>query len=297
MLKEEFPEYAGIDAQALQDVVERLDQSFQGFFKRGGGFPKYQGRNRYNSITFKQHSWKIEDGRLHIRNCGALKVKWSRPIEGRIKTITIKRTRSGEWYVCFSCDDVPAPQYAPTDKVIGIDLGIEALATTSEGERFENAKYLKSKQKYLRREQRHLERQEKGSNRRKKTVKNLQKTHQKIANQRRDANHKASTSLVRRYAKIIMEDISPQFMLKNHYLAQAASDVGWGQFTTFLQSKAAAAGREVIKVNPAYTSQMCSGCGQIKPKPLSQRWHECDCGLSLHRDHNAAINILNAAGL
>ncbi|MHB9146546.1 MAG: RNA-guided endonuclease InsQ/TnpB family protein, partial [Symbiobacteriia bacterium] len=111
-------------------------------------------------------------------------------------------------------------------------------------------------------------------------------------NQRADAHHKASTKLVREYAEIHMERLDPQFMLANRRLARAASDVGWSQFKTFLQSKAAAAGRKVIEKNPRNTSQECSGCGRLVPKKLHVRWHQCECGTSLHRDHNAAIVIL-----
>lgn len=292
-LKREMPEYAQIGSHVLQDVCYRLDKSFQRFFKNGAGYPKFQGRNRYDSFTFPDRAgWQLKEGRLQITNCGPVKVMWSREIEGDIKTVTIKR-RAGQWFVCFSCDNVPAPAYPVTNKAVGIDLGIEALATTSDGECFENAKYLKRKQKHLRRIQRHLARQKKGSNRRKKTVRQLQKVHLKIANQRADAHHKASTKLVRENAEIHMERISPEFMLKNKRLAQAASDVGWGQFKTFLQSKAAAAGRKIVEKNPRNTSQECSGCGRLVPKKLHVRWHECECGVSLHRDHNAALVILN----
>lgn len=296
-LKVEMPEYADVGSQVLQDVAERLDRSFKRFFKNGAGFPKFQGRNRYDSFTYTQAGWKLKDGCLLLAKCGPVKVKWSREIEGDIKTVTIKR-KAGMWFVCFSCDNVPTPAYPATDKAVGIDLGIEALATTSDGERFENAKFLKRKLKHLRRLNRKLARQKnKRSNRRKKTVRQIQRLHLKIANQRADANHKASTALVKQNSVIVREDISPKFMLANHRLAQAASDVGWSQFLTFLQSKAATAGRKVIAVNPAYTSQMCSGCGVVQKKRLSERWHGCpDCGTSLHRDHNAAINILRAAG-
>lgn len=295
-LKVEMPEYADVGSQVLQDVAARLDKSFQRFFNNGAGFPKFQGRHRYDSFTYTQAGWKIENDQLVLSKCGPIKVKWSREIEGDIKTVTIKR-RAAQWYVCFSCDNVPAPAYPATTKQVGIDLGIEALATTSEGERFENAKYLKRKLKHLRRLNRKLARQKnKQSNRRRKTVRQLQRLHLKIANQRADANHKASTVLVRESAVIVHEDISPKFMLANHKLARAASDVAWSQFLTFLQSKAATAGRRVVAVNPAYTSQTCSGCGVIRKKRLSERRHDCpDCGTSLHRDHNAAINILRAA--
>lgn len=296
-LRKEMPEYDGLPSTVLQDVARRLDKTFQSFFK-GAGYPKFQGRDRYDSFTYGAFVGKnkVVNDWLFLSHLGSpIRMVLHRALEGRIKTATIKR-RAGQWYVCFSCDDVPEPTYLPSDTSVGVDLGIEALATTSEGERFDNVHYLKRRLKHLRRVQRHLARQKKGSNRRKKTVRQLQRLHLKIANQRADANHTATTSLVKRYGTIVVEDISPQFMLANRRLAQAASDVGWGQFMTFLQSKAAQAGRKLVKVNPAYTSQTCSGCGVIVPKKLSERWHDCpECGTNLHRDHNAAINILKAA--
>ena len=291
-LKKAFPEYTQIGSQVLQDVAKRLQKSFERFWRKGAGFPKFQGRNRYDSFTYTQAGWKLKDRGLVLTGCGVIKVRWSREIQGDIKTVTIKRSKSGRWFVCFSCDNVPATIYPATGKAVAIDLGIEALATTSDGERLENAQYLKRKLKHLRRVQRHLARQTKGSKRREKTRRQLARLHEKIANQRRDAHHKASTKLVRENAEIHMERIDPQFMLANRRLARAASDVGWGQFKTFLQSKAAAAGRRIVEKSAWNTSQECSGCGKMVPKKLHVRWHQCDCGTSLHRDHNAALVIL-----
>lgn len=295
-LKAEFPEYREVDAQALQDVIDRLDKSFQKFFK-GGGYPKFQGRHRYESITFKQTSWKVKNERLALRGCGPIKVRWSREIEGDIKTVTVKRTKSGKWFVCFSCDNVPERVYPPTGKNVGIDLGTMNLVTTSEGKTMGDTNCLQRKLKYLRRLNRALARKKnKRSNRRRKHVQRLARLHEKIANQRREMHHKVSTTLVRENAVIAHEDISPQFMLANKHLARRAADAGWSQFLTFLQSKAAQAGRKVVAVNPRGTSQECSGCGRVVKKALHVRWHECDCGCSLDRDHNAALNILNRAG-
>ena len=295
-LKVELPEFREVDAQVLQDVVDRLDKSYQKFFK-GGGYPKFQGRNRYDSITFKQTSWKLTDGRLQLRGCGPVNVRWSREIEGDIKTVTIKRSKSGKWFVCFFCDNVPAPMYPVTDKAIGIDLGTMNLVTTSEGDPMGDTKFLKRKLKYLRRLNRSLARKtNKQSNRRKKAVRRIQRLHEKIPNQRADMHHKVSAKLVKENAVIVHEDISPKFMLANRRMARTASDAGWSQFLTFLSAKAATAGRRVVAVNPYNTSQECSGCGKIVPKALHIRWHECECGCSLDRDHNAAINILKRAG-
>jgi len=294
-LKAELAEYREVDAQALQDVAERLDKAFQRFFKiKGTGYPKFQNRDRYNSITFKQTSWKLKGERLRLRGCGPLKVRWSRPVEGDIKTVTVKRSRSGKWFVCFSCDNVPAPCYPATDKAIGIDLGIECLVTTSNGERLGETKFLKAKLKQLRRIQRHLARQKnKRSNRRKKTVRQLARLHEHIANQRQDLHHKISTKLVRENAEIHHEDISPKFMLANHHLAQAASDMAWGMQLNFLQSKSATAGRKLVAKNPYRTSMECDVCGGIQKMPLHTRWYDCPaCGNHEHRDVNAARVIL-----
>lgn len=139
-LKQALPEYKTVNAQALQDVVRRLEKAFQSFFlrcKQGAtekGFPKFQGRDRYNSITFSQTGWMVKDNRLHLSRCGAVKMKWHRPLLGDIKTVTVKRTKTGKWFVCFSCDNVPTPVYPePVREAVGIDLGIKVLAYPSEG--------------------------------------------------------------------------------------------------------------------------------------------------------------------
>lgn len=135
-LRAAMPEYAAIGAHVLQDVAKRLDKSFARFFA-GAGFPKFQGRHRYDSFTFPDHnSWKLKDDRLHIAHCGAVKVKWSRLLEGDIKQVTIKRTKTGKWFVCFSCDNVPVSVWPePVREAIGVDLGLSSFVTTSEGDK------------------------------------------------------------------------------------------------------------------------------------------------------------------
>lgn len=309
-LKETLPEYRQVGSQVLQDVIERLNKAFERFFTdpKNVGLPKFQGRYRYSSITFKQSGWKLHHERLYLTGCGAIKVKWSRAIQGDIKTVTVKRTKSGKWFVCFSCDNVPVPVYPePIRETIGIDLGVTNFVTTHEGDTLGEVGFLRRKQRYLRRVQRHLARQKnKASKRRKKTIRRLQRAHEKIANQRRDMHHKVSAQLVKENFVVAMEGdkskngtfkpINPKFMLKNRNMAMTASDVGWSGFTAMLQSKAAAAGRIVLLVDKHGTSQYCSGCGTHVPKKLHVRVHNCPaCGLVLKRDHNAAINILARA--
>ena len=123
----------------------------------------------------------------------------------------------------------------------------------------------------------------------------MKRAHLRVANKRRDTHHKVARKLVDKYDTIAIENLSIDNMIKNHHLAKSISDAGWSSFSLILMSKAEEAGRQVVKVDPKFTSQVCSGCGAIVEKSLSERWHSCECGCSLHRDVNAAINILTKA--
>jgi putative transposase len=219
---------------------------------------------------------------------------WSRPLGGTPKTVTVSREADG-WYVCFSCADVPMRLLPPTGQETGIDLGIEAFATRSDGTRIFNPGWYRKAERALKAAQRRISRRKKGSSRRGKAVILLAKAHQKVHRQRQDFHHKTALALVRATDVIYHEDLQTANMLKNHHLAKSISDAGWAAFLSILSYKAACAGRSVVAVPPAYTSQRCSGpgCGAMVQKGLSIRWHSCpECGASLHRDHNAALNIL-----
>jgi putative transposase len=299
-IKEVRPEYRDINAQVLQDVLARLDRAFQAFFRRvksgeKPGYPRFQGANRYNSFTYKQvgeHGGaRLDNGFLVLSKIGRLAVRWSRPIEGTPKTVTISREADG-WYVCFSCADVPMQPLPATGQATGIDLGLEAFATTSDGTRIFHPGWYRQAERKLKTAQRRVSRRKKGSNRRRKAVGLLARAHLKVKRARQDFHHKTALRLVQHNDTIYHEDLRTANMVKNHHLAKSISDAGWSQFLTTLSYKAACAGRRVVAVPPAYTSQTCSGCGVIVAKGLSVRWHSCpDCGTSLHRDHNAAKNI------
>ena len=180
-----------------------------------------------------------------------------------------------------------------TGQETAIDLSLEAFATLANGERIVTPAYYGKAQAYLRRCQRCVARRQKGSHRRRKAVALLAKAHQHIRNQRRDFHHREATKLVRAYDVIYHEDLRVRNMAQNHALAKGIADAGWSAFLAILTFKAASAGKRVQAVNPAFTSQTCSGCGVIVQKGLSVRWHSCpNCGTSLHRDHNAALTIL-----
>ena len=297
-IKEAMPDYAEVHSQVLQDVVLRVDRAYQAFFRRvknGGtpGYPRFHGRSRYNSFTYPQvgNGATLDNSFLLLSKIGRIAVRWSRSMEGAPKTVTISREADG-WYVSISCADVPIQPLPATGQETGIDLGIEAFATLSDGTRIFHPGWYRQAERTLKTAQRRVSRRKKGSNRRRKAVILLAKAHQTVRRQRRDFHHKTALALVQQHDIIYHENLQTANMVKNRHLAKSIQDAGWGAFLIILTHKAAWAGRRVIGVNPAFTSQICFGCGIVVQKGLSVRWHSCpDCGTSLHRDHNAAKNI------
>lgn len=297
-LKKEFPEFKIVGSQALQDVLQRLDRAFKAFFQRvknkseKAGFPRFRGRDRYDSFTLKQAGWKIIGRYLYITGIGRFKLFLSRPIEGDIKTITIRHTSSGKWFVSFSCDNVQTKELPESDTEVGIDVGIKSFLVDSLGNSVGNPQFFRQSERILRRRQRRLARRKRGSNRRRKARILVAKAHEKIANQRKDFLHKVANSYIASFGAIYVEKLNIQGMIRNRHLSKSIADSGWGMFIEMLSWKAVEAARKVIKVNPRNTSQICSRCGEKVPKKLSVRIHACPfCGLVLDRDHNAAKNI------
>jgi putative transposase len=297
-IKEVRPEYRDLHSQVLQDVLKRLDRAFQAFFRRvqageAPGYPRFRGANRYNSFTYKQfgNGAAVDNGFLVLSKLGRIAVRWSRPLAGTPKTVTISKEADG-WYVCFSCAEVPAQPLPLTRCETGIDVGLKVFLVTSDGDAVENPRHHRKAEKRMKKAQRRVSRRKKGSKRRKKAVKLLAKQHQHVKRQRRDFHHKTALSLLRRYDWIYLEDLRVANLVRNHHLAKSINDAGWASFRTILEAKAVYAGRQVIAVPPAYTTQDCSGCGTRIPKSLSVRTHICTtCGLVLDRDENAARNI------
>jgi putative transposase len=297
-LRAGMPEYASIHSHVLQDVLARLDKTYQAFFRRvrrgeKAGFPRFKGRTRYRSFTFKEYGngTRLDNGSLVLSKIGRIAVHWSRPLEGTPKTVTISREADG-WYVAISCADVPCHPLPPTGQDTGIDLGLEAFATLADGTRIHTPHHSRRAERYLATCQRRVARRTKGSHRRRKAVNVLARAHQTVRRQRQDFHHKTALALVQQYDTIYHEDLRVANLVRNHHLAKSIADAGWSAFLAILTFKAGSAGKRVVAVDPAFTSQACSGCGVIVHKGLSVRWHACpDCGTSLHRDHNAARNI------
>jgi putative transposase len=285
----------------LHDVLLRVERAFQAFFRRvkageTPGYPRFQGRHRYHSFTYPQYGGGavVAGGVLSLSKIGRVPIRLHRPLEGFPKTVAISREADG-WYACISCADVLAQPLPPTGHETGIDVGLKVFLVTAHGVVFKNPRHYRKAERYLRKCQRRVSRRKKGSHRRKKAVQLVAKAHQDVRCQRTDFHHKTALALVREHDTIYLEDLQVRNLVRNQHLAKSISDAGWAQFRTILGGKAAYAGRRVIAVNPAYTSQGCSGCGALVQKCLSVRTHVCTaCGLVMDRDENAAINILRA---
>ncbi len=298
-LKLDHPEYKEVHSLTLQNAVFRVELAFKAFFRRvqageNPGYPRFKGKGRYDSITYPQSGFGLDSGKLHISKIGDIKVKLHRPIEGKIKTCTIRRMPTGKWFACLSVDmgEVSLPPWKD-GSAVGIDVGLENFATLSNGERIANPRFFREEEKELARVQRKLSKAPKGTPERKKALKVVELVHERIADRRNDFANKVSRQLVDRFGVVIFEDLDIKNMLQNHKLAKSISDVAWSMLVKSTESKAAYAGSKVVLVDPRQTSQMCSRCGLIVKKDLSERIHSCsECGLSMDRDHNAAINIL-----
>ena len=283
-----------------QDVLRRVDKTFKAFFarvKRGdkAGFPRYRSFRRYGSITFPSYGdgcRLLDTGKLRVQGAGHIKVNLHRPLEGTVKTVTVKR-EAGRWFACFSVERGAKPLPVSLEQV-GIDVGLTTFAVLSNGAEIENPRYYRSAEARLRRCQRKVARRKKGSNRRRKAVRLLQRAHIHVVNQRSGFQHKEARKIVNRFGVIAVEDLNVKG-LAGGMLAKSVHDAGWSQFLNFLAYKAAYAGRELIQVDPRGTSQTCV-CEASVPKNLSDRWHHCvTCGLSAGRDHVSAQVILQRA--
>ena len=305
LLKKEHPFLREVHSQVLQDVVIRLDKAFEAFFRRvfageKPGYPRFKSAPRYDSFTFPQSGFHIVGNQLHLSKIGLFPLKMHRPMEGKIKTCSLCRDGSGNWYVCFSCEVESKPLPA-NEKAVGIDMGIENWAYLSDGRAIENPRFFKKDEKALARAQRKLAPLEKGSAQRRKQRKVVVKIHERIRNRRSNFCHQMSRAIVNEFQYICLEELEVQKMVEGsplgHQMARSIADASWDQFCRFLSYKAEDAGRKIGFVKPAYTSQECSKCHFREKKKLSQRMHVCaKCGYTTHRDHNASENIL-ALGL
>lgn len=302
--KKEYPFLANAYSQCLQEACTRVDLAFQAFFRRcknkgeAPGYPRFKGE-WYKSFTYPQSGFKlVSDKILWLSKIGDVRIKLHRPLEGEVKTLSIKRDMLGKWYACFSVevdfDPLPA-----TDKVVGIDLGLKSFAVYSDGQVIDNPRFFRRDEKELAKAQRKLSKCRNGSPEWHKHKLVIEHIHQRIKNRRNDFAHKISNQIIDEYQFIALEDLKITDMQDGNFrsMNKSIGDAAWRKLINCIFYKAEKAGRTCVLVDPKNTTQMCSGCGKIVKKDLSVRIHECPhCGLVLDRDHNAARNIL-ARGL
>jgi len=303
LLKDMRPSLKLVHSQVLQNVTERVELAFKAFFRRvkAGepevGYPRFKGRGRYDSITYPQYGngVRLDGDRLILSKVGAVHVVLHRPVEGTPKTVTLRRSHTGKWYACFSCA-VEAEALPPTNAVVGVDVGLASFATLSDGKEIANPRFYRRDEADLGRVQKLKDAaknaQRWDENRRRKKA--LAHIHERIANRRADFAHQRSRELVDAYQMIVFEDLAPLEMGRSRGMRKSILDVAWSQFISLTLAKAEEAGRRVVLIDPRNTSKLCSRCGELVQKRLSDRIHACPrCGLVMGRDHNAARNILH----
>lgn len=277
-------------ALSLQVVSMQLNQALKNCFRDKFGFPKFKSKSNIGTVSFPQNV-KVEGNKVRIPKIGNIKIKLSRCLPEFTGTTIIHD--NNKWYASFVVEIKEKEPIKPTN-VVGIDLGLKSFAITSDGEVFDNKKFLDKKLKKLRRYQRKFSRRKKGSNNRNKQRLKVRLLHEKIANSRKDHLHKISNQITNEYDLICLEDLNIKGMMKLRSLSKAIAQQGWATFVNFLRYKSQLKGKQVIQIGRFMaSSKTCSSCGQIHQLTLADREINCSCGLSIDRDANAAINIRN----
>lgn len=309
LLAKEFPFANKLNSMARQAAAERAWSAISRFYdncKKGisgkKGYPQFQKGCR--SVEYKTSGWKLAEDRKSItftdkNGIGRLKLKGTRNLHfyqiSQIKRVRLVKRADG-YYVQFCISVERTEVVEPSGVAIGLDVGLNAFYTDSNGMAVENPRFIGQGEKVLKRSQRRISRKVKGSENRRKARQILGKRHLKISRQRKDHAVKLARCVVQSNDLIAYEDLRIKNMVKNHCLAKSINDASWYQFRCWVEYFAKVFRKATVAVNPSYTSQECSNCGVIVKKSLSTRTHVCKCGCVMDRDHNAARNIL-ASGL
>lgn len=281
-------------SQCLQSSVINLGIAFKNFFEKRGGYPRFKSKYGKQSLQYPQNVKVLNNG-ISLPKIGEVKANLHRLFDGELKTVTISKTKTGKYYAALLFDD-GSHQVEPSSngKVLGIDLGISSYCITSDGSKYDNPRHLKKHEQNLKRKQRKLSRKQKGSNSRNKARKLVARAHEKISNARQDFLHKLSRKLVDKSQVIVCEDLNIKGMVRNHKLAKAISDCGWGMFLNFLEYKCKKEGKVFLQIDRFFpSSKTCNNClSVVDSLPLDIRTWDCpSCGTKgIDRDLNAASN-------
>ncbi len=290
-------------SQAGQEIIRRLDKAFKAFFEHRTRYPRFKKFSEAGSFTYPQaYSGSVKPDavrkRLFLSKVGNVKVVFHRELPSRrekLKTCTVVREPNGEWHASLVYeDDEEAPQLlTKIASPVGVDLGLKSLIATTDGVKIPHPQFLRKAEGRLKGLQRNFSRTRKGSKNRDRARRLLAVQSSKVSRQRADFNHKLSAELVRRHDLVAFEDLKVRNMVRNHALAKSIADAGWGQLRSFSEYKAKRAGKLVVKVLPAYSTQECCFCGALNQVPLSVRTFDCrGCMRTLDRDFNAAWIVL-----
>ena len=297
-LKKEYEWLTEPYSQCLQVVALNLSTAYKNFFDKRAMLPKFKSKHGKQSISYPQNV-KFDGDKISLPKIGLVHCQRHRGFDGTIKTVTVSRNPDGKHFVSVLVDDGKGnPELMPVDKAIGIDVGLTHFAITSDGSKFDNPRFFIKHQRNLKRKQQKLSKKKKGSQNRKKARLAVAKVHSKIARCREDFLHKLSRKIVNENQVIAVENLNVKGMVKNHNLAKAISDVGWGMFCTMLKYKAESEGRQYIEIDRWFpSSKTCHVClNRVDNLTLDVRAWTCKhCGTHHDRDVNAAINIRNEA--
>jgi len=284
-------------SQVLQATTLNLTTAYKNFFEGRARFPRFKSKHGKQSIQYPQNV-KIVDGNIKLPgNIGIVKAKIHRPIEGKIKTVTVCQTPSGKYLASILTEVEGENPTISEGKIYGIDLGLKHFAVVTDGEKvskYDNPKQIAKYEQNLKRKQKKLSRKQKGSKSRNKYRKVVAKVYERVSNSRQDFLHKLSHRLVSVSQAVIVESLHVKGMVRNHKLAKAISDCGWGMFINFLAYKLERKGGKLVEIDRWFpSSKLCSNCFyQMGEMPLDVREWTCPhCGTHHDRDGNAAINI------
>jgi putative transposase len=282
-------------SKMLQMISTQLEGAEKSLIERSKkyhktGKLKFARYGEYRTFTYNQSGFKLDNNKLFLSKIGDVRIKKHRDTPDNIKQIMVTKSKSGKWHACLTCELVKMnPPKISFAKAVGIDVGIKSFAYDSDKHSTPNPLNLKKMLKPLARIQRKVSRRKKGSNNRLKAIRHLQRIHERIANKRKDFQHKLSSVYANHYDVIFVEDLQLTNMVKNHKLSRSIMDSSWGTFLQKLEYKC----KLLVEVPARNTTIDCSRCGNKVPKSLAVRIHRCDrCDLVLDRDYNASINIL-----